>query len=182
MDKPSPFKTLSTRTVYKNPWITVREDAIVRPDGSDGIYSVVEIKDSVIVIAVDKDGRICLVKIFRYPVQKWCYELPMGGMDADDILDAARRELKEETGLTARKLEVIGKYRMHPGQLTEYQNVVLATGLRGGKATDEAEGISEHEFVTLEELDRLIESGGMDDAASLAALSCYGFWLDRQAL
>ncbi len=108
--QPSPWTTLSSREVYENPWIAVREDRVIRPDGSPGIYGVVHFENRAIgVLPVDEDGSIWLVGQFRYPNQVYSWEIPEGGGSPDESPEmAALRELREETGLIAARLEPIG--------------------------------------------------------------------------
>jgi len=111
---PPDIKTLSSRIVYKNRWMRVREDAIERQDGSPGIYGVVEKTDFAVIVPFD-NGLIHLVEQYRYPVQGRYWELPQGSWEdapGTDPLELARAELREETGLTAATM-------MHVGHLYE---------------------------------------------------------------
>ncbi|HVX29991.1 MAG TPA: NUDIX hydrolase [Nitrolancea sp.] len=97
-------ETLGTRVVYENRWMRVREGAIRRRDGSEGIYGVVEKPDFAVIVPLEDDGRIHLVEQCRYPVQARCWELPQGAWEEKpgaDPADVARGELREETGLVA---------------------------------------------------------------------------------
>ncbi len=180
MNKPNPFQTLGSRIVYQNPWIRVREDSIIRPDGKEGLYGVIEVKDSVAIAAVNQSGEVCLVHVYRYPAQQWRWELPMGGVDGQDPETAACRELQEESGFTAANWERLGSYRAHTGLLTERQTIFVASGLTSGAATDTAEGIDNAAFFSLEDVDKMIDAGDIDDSLSLAALYHYQLWLARQ--
>jgi ADP-ribose pyrophosphatase len=104
-EKPS-IQTLSSRVVYSNPWMTVREDKILRSNGKEGIYGVADKDDSAIIIpiqTVNGEDFVWLVEQFRYTVQERCLELPQGGweMGEVDAEELARGELKEELGLHA---------------------------------------------------------------------------------
>lgn len=158
----------------------IREDKIVRPNGVEGIYGVVETPDSVAIVCVNDQDAIGFVRSFRYPVQKWCWELPGGSGDGQEVLVASKRELVEETGISAKHWHVLGRTRVSSGLMTEYQASVLATGLTYDKATDTEEGIAELSFFNLEEIDRMIDSGEIDDGQSLAALFLYKKWLNNQ--
>ena len=111
MSKPD-IETLTSKVVYRNRWMTVREDQVRRRDGSEGIYGVVE-KANFVAIAAIQDGRIHLVEQYRYPVRQRFWELPQGAWhDAPDT-DAetvARGELREETGLTAGEMIYAGEF------------------------------------------------------------------------
>src|SRR5580698_8923477 len=101
--------TLSTREVYRNPWMRVREDQILRSNGQKGIYGVVEKDDSAIILPID-NGRIWLVEQYRYPIQERALELPQGGWELQDVdpEELARGELKEEIGLEAEQMTQLG--------------------------------------------------------------------------
>jgi 8-oxo-dGTP pyrophosphatase MutT (NUDIX family) len=135
----NPWKTITTRTVYENPWLRLREDKVIRPDGSDGIYSVLELPESVCVAAITNNNQIALVEQWRYTHNRLGLELPSGGSDGSDstILDAAKRELKEETGLTAALWEYLGCIENSNGATTDLAHLFVATQLSTGKATPE---------------------------------------------
>ena len=98
-----------SRLVYENPWIRVREDQVLRPDGLPGIYGVVEFKNRAVgVLPVDHDGSVWLVGQYRYPLQAYSWEIPEGGSPESESPEAtAIRELREETGLTAGRVELV---------------------------------------------------------------------------
>jgi ADP-ribose pyrophosphatase len=104
-------RTLGTRVVYENRWMRVREGAIRRRDGSEGIYGVVEKPDFVVIVPLEDDGRIHLVQQYRYPVGARYWEFPQGAWEAKpraDPAEVARGELREETGLVAAKMVQAG--------------------------------------------------------------------------
>jgi len=110
--------TLSSREVYRNRWMRVREDQILRSNGEKGIYGVVDKHDCAIILPIDQ-GRVWLVEQFRYTIQERALELPQGGweMEVDDPEELARGELKEETGWPPRKMTCLGtpwSLRLHP--------------------------------------------------------------------
>ena len=105
----NPWTTVSTRSVYDNSRISVREDAVIRPDGERGIYGVVHFKNIAIGVLAVEDDFIYLVGQYRYPLERYSWEIPEGGCaEGEDPLDAARRELEEETGLRARNWRKLG--------------------------------------------------------------------------
>jgi 8-oxo-dGTP pyrophosphatase MutT (NUDIX family) len=101
--RPNPWKTLAQRTVYDNPWIRVEDHEVLNPAGRPGQYGKVCFKNrAVAVIALDDRDHVYLVGQYRYTLDAYCWELPMGGAPlSDDPLAAAQRELREETGLVA---------------------------------------------------------------------------------
>lgn len=105
--KKNPWTTLSSREIYLNPWIRVREDQVLKPNGSPGIYGVVEYRNRAVgVVPIDKDGYTWLVGQYRYTHNRYEWEIPEGGCpEGESLEDCARRELLEETGLVASELE-----------------------------------------------------------------------------
>jgi len=91
MTTQNPWRTLGSRGVYRNPWLTLREDTVIRPDGAEGIYSVVEMRPSCGVVAVNDDNQIALVGQWRYVHNKYSLEIPTGGSEQDEISCHHRR-------------------------------------------------------------------------------------------
>lgn len=175
----SPFRTKSTKIVYKNPWIEVEENEIVRPDGRDGIYGVVKSHDSVTAVPVADDGRIFLIHSFSYAGNKWHWELPAGGTDGEDFASASRRELKEETGIDAAKWRQIGLVRPMDGLATERMAVLIAEDLTMGEVpvADDNGLIDERRFFTLDEVREMVMRGEIDEGQTISALYCYELYL-----
>lgn len=170
---PNPdIETLASREVYRNAWMTVREDQVRRRDGSTGIYGVVEKADFVTVVPVHADGSIQLVQQFRYPVGRrhWEFVQGMWGPPGTDPLEAARHELLEETGLTAADWQHGGFLNLAQGTMRQGYDIFIARGLSQGAAMPEVE---EQDLVTravsLAELEDMLRSGAMRDATSLAS-------------
>jgi 8-oxo-dGTP pyrophosphatase MutT (NUDIX family) len=167
---------LNSRTVYTNPWMTVREDSVRRADGSTGIYGVVEKPDFALVLPRWSDG-FWLVEQFRYPVGRRAWEFPQGGWGpggGGDAAELARTELAEETGLRAAGLVHLGHLFEAYGFSTQGFDVYLAEGLSEGNPRRE---VTEHDMVhrafTDAEVTRMVLSGAIVDAPSLAALTLY---------
>src|SRR4051794_12195637 len=100
MRQHGPWKVRSTRTVHSDPWITLTVDDVVRPDGSSGTFSVVQVKAGVSVLALDEEGNAHLTREFRYAIGRESLEVVSGANESgEEPLDAARRELKEELGI-----------------------------------------------------------------------------------
>jgi 8-oxo-dGTP pyrophosphatase MutT (NUDIX family) len=105
----NPWKTLSTRVIYENPWIRLREDEVIRPDGKPGIYGVVETRIATGVVVITETLDTYLVGQFRYPLNRYSWEIIEGGSEpGEEALDAAKRELAEEAGLHAAQWMPLG--------------------------------------------------------------------------
>ena len=176
------MQRLSSREVYRNPWMAVREDEVLRSDGSTGTYGVVDKADYVLVVPVDADG-VWLVEQFRYAVGRRSWEFPQGSWPpggSGTPLELARAELAEETGLRAAELRHLGHLDEAPGFCSQQFDVYVARGLeQGPTAREESEQDMQHRHVTRDELRRMIRAGELVDAASLAAWAL--LLLDEQA-
>jgi 8-oxo-dGTP pyrophosphatase MutT (NUDIX family) len=167
-----PWQTRASRTVYENSWIRVREDDVTRPDGADGIYGVVEIRHpAVFVVPVTDAGEVVLVRIDRYATGRQSLEVPAGGSDGEDPLEAARRELREESGYAASEWTPLGDVFSLNGVSNAPGHVYLARGLTrpGGEEMAE-EGIVGLELVAWPDLVAMIGRGEIHDGETLAAL------------
>lgn len=127
----NPWKTTGSRIVYENAWLRLREDSVIRPDGSPGIYSVLELPESVTIAAVDADDRVALVRQWRYTHRCQGLELPSGSSEKSDgtLLHAAQRELEEETGLRASSWTGLGTVQNSNGATTDVAHLFLAEDL-----------------------------------------------------
>ncbi|MEU6130150.1 NUDIX hydrolase [Saccharopolyspora sp. NPDC047091] len=166
------MRTTSSREVYANAWMTVREDGIRRPDGSDGIYGVVDKPDYALIIPLDGD-RIHLVEQFRYPLGRRRWEFPQGTAPDRaevDTAELAARELREETGLRAARLTDLGQLDVAPGMSSQRGRVYLATGLTAGEHEREPEEQDMRAaWFDRAEFERMIRGGAITDAQSIAA-------------
>jgi 8-oxo-dGTP pyrophosphatase MutT (NUDIX family) len=167
----------SSREVYRNPWILVREDAIELDDGSTGIYGVVERPHFALVLPYE-NGGFWLVEQFRYPLGRRAWEFPQGTWSAGSdgsAEDLARAELAEETGLRAGRMVRLGHLDLAPGLSTQEFDVWLATDLTHGRHQREAtEADMVSAFVPEEELRAMVREGRFTDGPSLSA---YALWL-----
>jgi 8-oxo-dGTP pyrophosphatase MutT (NUDIX family) len=169
--------TLGSREVYRNDWMTVREDDVRRADGSTGVYGVVDKPDFALVIPRDEQG-VWLVEQYRYPVRRRAWEFPQGSWGAGASgtpAELAAAELKEETGLLATELRHLGHLYEAYGFCSQGFDVYLATGLTPGPPERElSERDMREQRVSEDELRRLITTGQIVDGASVAA---YGLLL-----
>jgi 8-oxo-dGTP pyrophosphatase MutT (NUDIX family) len=182
----SSIVTLASREVYRNPWLSLREDEILRSNGQPGIYSVVDKQDCAVIIPIDFEehgGRVWLVEQFRYTVQERCLELPQGGWEMDDVdpEELARGELKEELGLRAEEMIYLGWTWIAYGFARQKQHVYLATGLTPTEKDPDPE---EHDLVVhsmpVNEFEDRMMDGRIRDCCTLAAWGLYLLWRARQ--
>ncbi|KAA5603879.1 NUDIX hydrolase [Roseospira marina] len=168
----SPWTTQSERAIYANPWITVTEYGVLTPAGTPGIYGVVRFRNvAVCVLPVAADGTVTLVGQFRYPLQAYSWELPEGGCPVGtDPLDAARRELREETGQIAGGWSEILRLHLSNCVSDEAGVSFLAWNLAEGPSDpDETERL-EVRRVPFVEAVRMAETGAITDGHSIATL------------
>jgi 8-oxo-dGDP phosphatase len=173
-----PFiERVASREVYRNAWMVLREDDIRRPDGSPGIYGVVDKPTYALVMPYDGQ-RFRLVEQFRYPVGARRWEFPQGtapDLAALEPAELAERELREETGLRASSFEALGQLDTAPGMSSQRGWVFLATGITEGDADREHEEQDMRSaWFPREDVERMIRSGVIADAQSIAA---YGLFL-----
>lgn len=166
------MQTLGSREVYANSWMTVREDAIRRPDGSRGIYGVVDKPDFALIIPLDERGRLHLVEQYRYPLGLRRWEFPQGTAPDRAELPAgelAARELREETGLRAGRMEELGMLDVAPGMSSQRGRVFLATELTVGEPEREHEEQDMRAaWFSRAEFEAMIRDGRVTDAQSIA--------------
>ena len=171
-DRSNPWKTLNRRPVYENGWIAVREDQVIRPDGQPGIYGVVHFKNAAVgVLPVDDQGRIWLVGQYRYPLDLYSWEIPEGGGPAGEPPEeTARRELREETGLTAGRLELVARAHLSNSVSDEVAYVYRATELGTGTSTPEGTERLHVRRVEWAEAWAMFQRGEITDSMSVIAL------------
>jgi len=171
MNEQPPKVPTASKVVYQNPWITIHEDETITPDGSKGMYGYMESKDSVMVVVLDEQQRVFLVRAYKYPSNSWGWELPGGGGDGEHLLDASKRELEEETEIRADSWELLGKHYVCNGLMTEQMATYLARGHHAdGQREQSDETFAAMRFFSLEEIDAMIAQGDINDCQTMTAL------------
>jgi 8-oxo-dGTP pyrophosphatase MutT (NUDIX family) len=170
----SPWQTIASKQVYDNPWIAVREDQVIRPDGEAGIYGVVHLKNIAVGILPIEEDHIYLVGQYRYPLERYSWEIPEGGCPkGEEPLRAAQRELREETGLEARRWRMLGEAYLSNSVTDEYAVWFLATGLVPGEQQPEGTEALNIRRLPLHEALAMALDGQITDALSLVAIMSY---------
>jgi ADP-ribose pyrophosphatase len=176
--------TLSSREVYRNPWLRLREDEILRSNGKRGIYGVVDKDDCAIILPID-NNQIWLVEQFRYTIQQRALELPQGGweMQVESPEFLARAELKEELGLDAREMTFLGTLWIAYGFANQKLHVFLATGLTPTQKEPDPE---EHDLiphcVPVAEFEQMMLDGVIRDSCTLSAWGLYLLWKTKREM
>ncbi len=175
------WKKLSSKYVYQNPWIKVREDKVIQPDGRESIYGILEPHNGVAIVAAEDDGQIYLVGQSRYPVDNYSWEVPTGGRDSDEEPHlAAKRELLEETGLVAKLWVHIGKAYPYAGIIKETDDYFFASGLSRGESNhDGSEDITIRKE-PLSVIEDMIHKGEIMDAMTITAIYKYKLYVEDQ--
>ena len=170
----NPWRTLASRQVYDNAWINVREDSVIRPDGEQGIYGVVHFKNIAVGILAVEDDSIYLVGQYRYTLEQYSWEIPEGGCpEGEDPLDAAKRELAEETGLRAENWEKMGTAHLSNSSSDELAIWFLATGLKQGEHNPEGTERLTIRRIAFNEALEMVFKGEITDALSQLAIMQY---------
>ena len=176
----NPWRTLGSRCVYENPWISVREDSVVRPDGEPGIYGVVHYKNKAVGVLPVEEDHVYLVGQYRYPLEFYSWEIPEGGCPEDEEpLLAAQRELREETGLEAGSWRRLGEAYLSNSVADEFAVWFLATDLVPGEQQPEGTEVIGVRRVPLREALAMATDGRITDALSVLALTTYALECSR---
>ena len=171
---------LSSEQIYSGPAIALRVDRVRKPSGTITTRDVVEHSDCVVIVPVDENDHVLLVRQFRYPVDSALLEVPAGGIEpGEDVLDCVRRELQEEIGYLPGTIEKLGGFYSIPGYGTEYLYVYLARNLRASRLVAEDTDDIEVVRVPVAQIPDLVLSGKLCDAKSIAALLTYMIYEKR---
>jgi len=162
------MKLISSILKYKNDLFSVTQDHVVDPDGFEIHRAIVQHHGSAVMMAVDARKRILLVRQYRVPARDYLWELPAGRLDKGETpLQAAKRELIEETGYRARHWKKLVMFYPSPGFVAEKMTIFLATGLTAGEATPMDDERIEARWFTAKEIDQSIRSGKIVDGKTM---------------
>lgn len=172
MSTENPWRRLDSREIYRNPWMSVREDTVIRPDGQEGIYGVVETRIATGVVALTPEHEVYLVGQYRYPTDMYSWEIVQGGTDAgEDPLEACQRELQEEAGLIARHWQPLGgEVHLSNCISSEIGYMYLARDLTETEATPDGTEVLQVKKVPLGEAVEMAKQGEIVDAVSIIGI------------
>jgi 8-oxo-dGTP pyrophosphatase MutT (NUDIX family) len=162
---------LKSKVVYSNPWIRVREDKVITPHGDAGIYGVVEAKPAIGIVALTKDLKTYLVGQYRYTLNTYSWEIPEGGAeDNENLLEAAKRELLEETGLSANKWTELGEPYTSNCFTNERAYIFIAEDLSKGEARPDPTELLELKKLPFMETWQMVLDQEIKDSLAVTAL------------
>ncbi|AGA78444.1 NUDIX domain-containing protein [Echinicola vietnamensis] len=168
----NPWKTKTRKLMYSNPWIALEEHEVVTPAGTDGVYGKVSFKNKAMaILPVDEELNTWLVGQFRYAIDEYSWEIPEGGSPiGEDILEGAKRELKEETGLAADKWTPIMRFHTSNSVTDEEGFAYLAEGLTEGETAFEDTEKIEVKKLPLKAVVQMVMDGEITDVISVAVI------------
>jgi ADP-ribose pyrophosphatase len=169
-DHKNPWTTLTSEKVYDSPWIGLTKHDVLNPNGNPGTYSVVHFKNLAIgILPLDKEYNTWIVGQYRYPINQYSWEIPEGGGKRDvEPLDSAKRELLEETGITATKWTKIQEMHLSNSASDEFCILYIAQDLSFGESEPEDDEQLEVRKLHFDELYKMVEDGEITDSLTVA--------------
>lgn len=171
-DHTNPWTTLKSEIVYESAWIGITKHDVLNPNGNPGTYSVVHFKNIAIgILPLDKDYNTYIVGQYRYPINEYSWEIPEGGGHLDlPPLDSAKRELLEETGISAQKWTKIQDLHLSNSASDEYGVLYIAQELSYGESEPEDDERLEVRKLHFDELYKMVQNGEVTDSLSVTAV------------
>jgi 8-oxo-dGTP pyrophosphatase MutT (NUDIX family) len=163
---------VNRREIYSNPWLTLHEHDVIHPDGSEGIYSVVDMRTATAVVALTPAREVYLVGQYRYPIERYSWEVVEGGAErGEEPLAAAQRELQEEAGLVAANWVQLGDTLHLSNCVTNEEGYIyLARDLSHVVAAPEPTEVLQVKTVPLDECLDMVLRGDITDAMSVMGI------------
>ena len=179
-----PFRLLGTREVYKNPWIQVQEDHVIRPDGKRGIFGFTSAHPGVSIVAIDKQGYCCLIKEYGYAIGRATIKLMAGAIDRGETpLQAAKRECLEESCMGGGTWRYLGNIHYYPTIFKTKEHLYLALGVEKRQAQSEEEkSLIQVIRIPFQKTVHMALTGKIDGAESIAAILKADYYLRSQKM
>lgn len=169
-EEKSPWETLASKKIYENAWYALRQDQVLTHTGEQITYTFMEHPGAVAVVPVTADQNIVMIRSYRYTVKDWCWEIPMGGRDHENLEVVARKELMEEIGGVTSNLEYIQYFYANNGVSDIRCDVYLARDVEIGDNHPEASELIEIEVIPKDEVFRMAYAGKITDGMSALSL------------
>jgi 8-oxo-dGTP pyrophosphatase MutT (NUDIX family) len=166
----TPWKTLSSEKIYENPWYSLRQDQVRTHTGAEITYTYMDHPGAVAVVPVTSKGEIIIIRSYRYAVKNWCWEIPMGGRDHEDLEVVARNELQEEVGGTCQDLTHVNFFYTSNGVSNGRCDVFFANGVVIGDSHPEESELLEIHILPRDEVFRMARAGKFTDGMSALSL------------
>ncbi len=172
MNEQNPWRTLSSKKIYENPWISLTEHQVINPSGGEGIYGEVHFKNCAIgVVAIDEDDMIWLVGQFRFPLKQYSWELPEGGGPlGTEPLGSAKRELLEETGLVAKQWKELLRIHLSNSVTDELGILYMAKEFEQFEAEPEETEQLTVKKIPFEQAFQMVMKGEITDSLTVAGI------------
>jgi ADP-ribose pyrophosphatase len=168
------FEVIQSKTIYRGRAFDIQQDQVVLPNGRTTLLDIVNHSGAVTLIPVDSSGMIWFIRQYRHPARQTLLELPAGVMEVgEEPVETAHREIQEEIGMAAGKLQDLGGFFLAPGYSTEYMHMFLATELYPSTLPGDTSEFLSVEKIPCDQAMRLAQTGEIQDAKSLVAL----FWV-----
>ena len=177
----NPWTKLKSKLIYQNEWLRLREDEVITPRGSRGIYGVVETKPAIGIVPLTEDLQTYLVGQYRYTLDVYSWEIPEGGgKDGEETLIGAKRELLEETGLTAERWTFLDTFYTSNSITDEVAYIYLAENIRQGKAQPDHTEVLKVKKLPFMQAWEMVLNGEIKDALAVIGLMRVYYYLHQQ--
>ena len=172
MEEINPWKTINSKKIHETPWISINHHDVINPAGNNSVYTTVNFKNKAIgILPIDFEGNVYLVGQFRYPTNEYSWEIPEGGGPMDeDALDSAKRELKEETGITAKNWQLFSEFNTSNSVTDEHAYLFLAQDLTFGESNPEENEELQVMKIGFNEAIDMVVNGKIKDSLTIVSL------------